>query len=105
MQKEVSQVARRTRVERGIYMRPGNAPAVYEITWSEGGRQFWRTVKGGLREARAARGDAVARLARGERVARTKVTLCEYAAEWIGQMDGQLRPKTVRTKQPIASDL
>jgi integrase len=94
MQKEVSQVARRTRVERGIYVRP-TTPPVYEVTWSEGGRQCWRTVKGGLREARAARGDAVARLARGEKVPRTKLTLGEYAAQWIGQQDGRLRPRTV----------
>jgi integrase len=96
MQNEVSQTARRVQVERGVYMRPGTSPVVYEITWSEGGRQFWRTIKGGLREARAARGDAIARLARGERVVRTKLTFGEYAAEWIGQQEGQLRPKTVR---------
>jgi integrase len=97
MQKEVSQRARRVQVERGVYMRPGSSPVVYEITWSEGGRQFWRTVEGGLREARAARGDAVARLARGERVARTKLTFGEYAAGWISQLEGQCRPKTMRT--------
>jgi integrase len=97
MRKEVSQRARRVQVERGVYLRPGTAPVVYEICWSEGGRLFWRTVRGGLREARAARGDAVARLARGERVARTKLTLGEYAAEWISQQEGQRRPKTVRT--------
>jgi integrase len=96
MRNEVSQMARRAQVERGIYVRPGTTPAVYEICWTEGGRLFWRTVKGGLREARAARGDAVARLARGERVARTKLTLGEYAAEWINQQEGQCRPRTVR---------
>jgi integrase len=96
MQDEVSQPARRVRVERGIYTRPGTSPPVYEICWTEGGRLCWRTVKGGLREARAARGAAVARLARGERVARTKLTLGEYAADWISQQEGQSRPKTVR---------
>jgi integrase len=96
MRKEVSQTARRVQVERGVYVRPGTSPAVYEICWTEGGRQFWRTVKGGLREARAARGDAVARLARGEKVARTKLTLGEYAADWIDQQEGQCRPRTVR---------
>jgi integrase len=96
MRNEVSQMARRVQVERGIYMRPGTLPVVYEITWSEGGRQFWRTIKGGLREARAARGDAVATLARGEKVARTKLTLGEYANEWVGQQEGQCRPRTVR---------
>jgi integrase len=96
MRKEVSQTARRVQVERGVYVRPGTTPAVYEICWTEGGRLCWRTVKGGLREARAARGDAVARLARGEKVARTKLTLGEYAADWIAQQEGQCRPRTVR---------
>jgi Phage integrase, N-terminal SAM-like domain len=52
---------------------------------------------GGLREARAARGDAVAKLSRGERVARTKLTLAEYAETWVETQEGRLRPKTLRT--------
>ncbi len=96
MRKEVSQTARRVKVERGIYMRPGTSPAVYEICWTENGRLCWRTIEGGLREARAARGDAVAKLARGERVARTKLTFAEYAETWI-ETQSQRRPKTVRT--------
>jgi integrase len=96
MKEQRKEVSRRVRVERGIYMRPGTIPPVYEICWTEGGRLCWRTVKSGLREARAARGDAVARLARGERVARTKLTLAEYANEWVDQLEGQRRPRTVR---------
>lgn len=91
--------ARRVKVEgeRGIYLRPGTSPVVYEITWAESGRQHWRTIEGGLREARAARGDAVAKLARGERVARSKLTVAEYAETWIEAQEGRLRPKTLRT--------
>ena len=87
---------RRTRIERGVYYRETPQGRRYEITFTDStGRQRWQTVEGGIREARAARGDALAKLARGERVAPSKLTLSEYASEWIGQLEGKCRPKTI----------
>jgi Phage integrase, N-terminal SAM-like domain len=89
--------ARRERVERGVYRRPGTTPPVYETTWTgSDGRQCWRTIDGGLREARAARGGGGRQAGEGQ--ARRLLTdhVSEYAAEWIEAQEGRLRPKTLR---------
>src|SRR5262245_60426002 len=96
MQNKRNSGARRTRIERGVYFRETPQGRRYEITYTDStGRQRWQKVDGGIREARAARGDALAKLARGERVAPSKLTLAEYAAEWIDQLEGKCRPKTI----------
>jgi hypothetical protein len=65
MQRASSQ-QRRVRVERGIYRSKSGA---YEITYTDSaGRQRWQVVSGGVREARAARANVVAKQHRGERV-------------------------------------
>jgi integrase len=91
MRKESSQ-PRRVRVERGIYVRGSDT---YEITYTDSdGRQRWKTIDGGLKAARAARGDILAKLHRGERVAPpAKLTLMEVADEWLAAKT-RLRPAT-----------
>ena len=51
--------ARHVRVERGIYR--NSTTDKLEITYTEGGKQVWQTVSGGLREARAARANGTPR--------------------------------------------
>ena len=92
---ETAKHRRRARVERGIYKRTGkDIGLVYEVCYSDSdGRQRWRTVDR-LQEARALRGDLVSKVARGERIAPTKVTLAQYADEWLLRQETRLRPKT-----------
>ncbi len=86
---------RREKVERGIYRKPGTSE--YEITYTDStGRQRWQRIEGGLREARAARGEMLGKLAKGERVVPSRLTLAEYAETWIETQTGRLRPKTLR---------
>jgi len=94
MRNSVSQ-ARRERVERGIYRRQAASGVAYEITFTDSdGRQRWQRVEGGLREARAARAEVVAKLGRGERVAPSRQTFGEVATAWLATQNGQLRPRT-----------
>jgi integrase len=86
---------RRIRAERGIYYRNTPSGRVYEITFTDStGRQRWKKVEGGVREARASRGDVLAKLSRGDRVAPARMTLAEYVAEWLETLEGRVRPKT-----------
>jgi integrase len=82
---------RRERYERGIYRRRTPSGDSWEITFTDSdGRQRWRTIYGGLREARAARADVVSKLARGERVAPSKLTLAEIAETWLDAQEKKL---------------
>jgi hypothetical protein len=95
MRNAVSQ-PRRVRVERGIYRRKSNGATTYEITFTDSeGRQRWQTIGGGLRNARRARAEVVAKLGRGERVLRSRETVAEYAERWLETLTSQLRPRTV----------
>ncbi len=96
---ELSAAKRPSRVkvkgERGIYTRDTKAGKRYEFIYQDStGRTRWQTCST-LKEARQGRASKVAALARGERVAPSRVTLGEYAAEWLAQQDGRLRPKTL----------
>ena len=83
---------RRVRVERGIYRRPSDGK--YEISYPDSaGTARWQVVDGGLREARAERGEIVGKLGRGERVAPTKATFAAVAETWL-EAQTQLRPRT-----------
>ena len=56
----------------------------YEIGYQgSDGRWRWRVVEGGLKEARAARAEVVAKLARGEQVAPARVTFGGLADAWL----------------------
>jgi hypothetical protein len=87
----------RTRVERGIFKRSTrNGETRYEVSYTDSdGYQRWRTVTT-LTEARRLRAELVTRVASGERVAPSKVTLEEFAAEWLEQQRSRLRPTTHR---------
>lgn len=98
MHDESKQSARlRTRVERGIFKRTTRAGETrYEVAYTDSDAyQRWRTVPT-LTEARLLRAELVTRVASGERVAPSKVTLAEFAAEWLGQQQTRLRPTTHR---------
>jgi integrase len=89
---------RRTKVEghRGIYWRPGPGRSkVYEVVYSdETGRQRWKTIEGGVRDAVAFREDVRSKRRRGERVSPSRTTLAEAAEAWLaGQAN--LRPGTL----------
>lgn len=87
----------RTRVDRGIFKRKTRAGETrYEISYLDSDRrQRWRTVST-LTEARRVRAELVTRVTSGERIAPSKVTLAEFANEWLGQQQGRLRPTTYR---------
>ena len=92
---------RRVRIERGIYCRATPAGRRYEITYSDStGRQRWKVIPGGIREARAARADVLSRLARGELVAPSRVTLGEAAGTWLATQT-QVRPRTFERYEAV----
>ncbi len=93
MQCEMKQ-ARRIRVERGIYRSPVTGKFEVQFTDSSG-RVRWKTVPGGLRDARFARAEIQARLGRGELVVRGDRTLAEVGKEWLAAQH-HLRPRTRR---------
>ena len=88
---------RRVRVSgrRGIYYRFGaDGKRRYEITYRDSdGRQRWKTVSGGLKDAESALEDIHSRRRRGERVAPTRATFAEVAGTWLAAQT-QLRPRT-----------
>lgn len=92
-----SPASRRTKVKdrRGIYYRKGaDGRRRYEITYRDSeGRQRWKVVPGGLKDAEAALEEVRARLRRGERVAPTKLTFAEVAEQWLATQS-ELRPRT-----------
>lgn len=89
------QTAVRSRVERGIFKRSTRDGATrYDVSYLDSdGRQRWRTA-GTLADARRLRAELVTRVNSGERVAPSKVTLEEFAAQWLEQQRSRLRPTT-----------
>ncbi len=86
----------RERVERGIWKRPTKSGIRYEVVVSDGGRVTRRVVEGGLREARAVRGEILSRRAKGERVFRpARLTFDEVVREWEESSTSHLRARTV----------
>jgi integrase len=85
---------RRVKVERGVYQRPGRDG--YEIGWRDAqGKQRWRKVNGGIRAARAALGEEIARRERGERVAADpRLMFATAAGKWWDAHVVRLRPTT-----------
>jgi integrase len=77
-----SKQPRRERVERDIYRNPATGRYEFHYVDSDG-RSRWKTVRGGLREARLARAEVEAKLGRGERVAPSRRTLAEVGEEWL----------------------
>lgn len=92
-----SAAPRRTKVKdrRGIYFRHGaDGRRRYEITYRDSeGRQRWKVVPGGLKDAEGALEEVRGRLRRGERVAPTKLTFAEVADLWLAAQS-ELRPRT-----------
>lgn len=88
---------RRVKVKdrRGIYYRVGaDGKRRYEITFSDSsGRQRWKSIAGGLKDAEAALSEVKGKLARGERVTPTKATFEQVAAAWLATQS-ELRPRT-----------
>jgi integrase len=86
--------ASRVRVERGIYKRPSDGALV--IGWRDaGGKQRWKKVDGGIRAARAALAEEIARRGRGERVAADPRLRFDTAADaWWEERVVRLRPAT-----------
>jgi hypothetical protein len=79
----------RERVERGIYKRStrDGKTTRYEVAFVDSdGRQRWRTVDR-LQEARELRAELVSKVKHGERVAPSKITLIEYADEWLERQE------------------
>lgn len=89
------QTAVRARVERGIFKRSTRDGLTrYDVSYLDSdGRQRWRTA-GSLADARRLRAELVTRVSSGERVAPSKVTLEEFATEWLEQQRSRLRPTT-----------
>lgn len=91
--------ARRVNVKgrRGIYYREGkDGQRRYEITYRDStGKQRWKVVPGGLKEAEAALEDVRRKIRMGERVAPSRVTFAEVAAQWFESQTTQLRPRTI----------
>jgi integrase len=85
----------RQRVERGIYKRKTCEGVIRcEVAYVDSdGKQRWRT-EDNLRDARQARADLVSKVGRGERVAPVKITLAEFAEEWLGRQETRLRRRT-----------
>ncbi|MGO9976894.1 MAG: tyrosine-type recombinase/integrase [Solirubrobacteraceae bacterium] len=85
--------ARRVRVERNIYRRPGGA---YEVGFKDAtGRQRWRTVQGGITAARAVREELLARRHRGAQLeVKTRLRFVDAAQSWLDGPVRDLRPRT-----------
>lgn len=85
---------RRVPVERGIHRNPRNGKYEFNYQGSDG-KTKWKTVDGGLREARQLRADFVSRLARGERIAPTRKTFAVVADECMKRIAPTIRPRTL----------
>ncbi|HZO79034.1 MAG TPA: site-specific integrase [Solirubrobacteraceae bacterium] len=87
----------RSRVERGIYKRiTRSGESRYEVMFYDSDRRpRWRTTDT-LTEARLLRAELVTRIASGERLTVSKVTLEEFAEEWLTQQQPRLRSSTHR---------
>jgi hypothetical protein len=97
-------IARRTRVERGIYRRPDGR---LEIGWREArGKLRWRVVDGGITAARAALATEHAKRTRGEAVAADpRLTFDAAAGAWWEARVTRLLPATQRAYGPALKHL
>src|SRR5438046_2031317 len=87
---------RRHRTRRaGVYFRVGaDGRKRYLIGYRDSsGKQRWRSIEGGIREAEAALDNLRDRMRKGERVLPSRVTFGEYAETWL-DAQSQLRPRT-----------
>ena len=87
---------------RGIYYRDlADGTRRYEITYRDSdGRQRWKTISGGLKDAEATLEDIRHRRRRGERVSPTRATFAEVAQAWLASQT-QLRPRTVASYESL----
>ena len=87
-------VSARVQVERGIAYRERSFGRRYEFCYRDSeGRWRWQTVSSGLKEARLARAEMLARLGKGERVAPSRLRFGEFADGRLAGR-GDLRPTT-----------
>lgn len=92
---------RRVNVERGIYFRKTAGGRRYEIGYQgSDGRWRWQVVEGGLKQARALRGEIISKLARGERVSPSRQAFAEVADAWLGTKT-RLAPRTRQRYEEI----
>jgi integrase len=79
----------------GIYYRETESgERRYSFTYRDSsGRQHWRTVAGGLEDAKAAQAEMVVRKGRGERIEPTRLTFEQAATRWLDSKP-RLRQKT-----------
>jgi len=87
---------RRVRVAESVYQRVNRntgkpVPGKYEFTYRDAtGRQVWQTANGSTKaDAKAERGELVARMHHGERLERTTLTVGEVARLWLERGTGQ----------------
>ncbi len=87
---------RRVRVAESVYQRinPNTGqpvPGRYEFSYRDAtGRQIWQTAAGDSKaDAKAERGELLARMHKGERVERTTLTVGEVAQLWLERGTGQ----------------
>lgn len=86
--------------EKGIYTREGaDGKVAFEIGWRDAqGKQRWRRVAGGLKDARAALAEEHARRGRGEKVtADPKMRFGDAADRWLAEEVTDLRASTQAT--------
>lgn len=94
---KASRKPRRERVEPNIYRRTNaKGREVLEVGYKDGaGKQRWRTVEGGLKNARALRRELLHKRDRGERVApNVRLRFGEAADRWLNGPVLDLRPST-----------
>jgi integrase len=95
--RKASRKPRRERVEQNIYRRmSAKGREVLEVGYKDGaGVQRWRTVEGGLKDARALRRELLHKRDRGERVApNVRLRFGEAADRWLSGPVLDLRPST-----------
>jgi integrase len=79
----------KTRVPGIYYRETESGDRRYSFTYRDsGGRQHWRTVNGGLEEAKSAQAEMVVRKGTGERIEPTRLTFEQAASRWL---DSKLR--------------
>src|SRR4051812_33262507 len=82
----------------GIYYRlkaNGDRSYCFEYRPAIGASSKFKTVKGGLREAKAARIEMLGRINKGESVVRPKALFSEVADAYLAHQRQRLRPRSV----------
>ena len=94
MQGHRNSARKRTKFPGIYYRQTENGERRYMFTYRDsGGRQRWRTVEGGIDEAKAAQADLVVRKAKGERIQPTRLTFADAATRWLDSKT-RLRERT-----------